>query len=170
MSPAEAKSLANIMMDGIEREHQTTRNVVAAVPENQLNFKLGEKGRTARELAWHLIASEAWFAGGIADRDFSKPETAMPPDAKVSDMLAFYDKEVAPRLARVKQLTGEQLAQTVGFFGVMNLPNVLYLGMWNSHSIHHRGQFSAYLRAMNAHVPSIYGGSADEPFQMPANA
>jgi hypothetical protein len=26
------------------------------------------------------------------------------------------------------------------------------------------------LRAMNVHVPSIYGGSADEPFEMPATA
>jgi uncharacterized damage-inducible protein DinB len=62
------------------------------------------------------------------------------------------------------------LAKVVEFFGVMNLPNVLYLGFWNSHSIHHRGQLSTYLRAMNAHVPSIYGGSADEPFVMPAGA
>jgi uncharacterized damage-inducible protein DinB len=30
--------------------------------------------------------------------------------------------------------------------------------------IHHRGQLSTYVRALNAHVPSIYGGSADEPF------
>ncbi len=170
MNPAEAKSLANVLINGIEQECQTTRKVVAAVPENQLEFKLGEKGRTARELAWHLVASEAWFVQGIADRDFSKPEIAMPPNARVADMLAFYDKEVTPGLARLKQLTGEQLAQTVSFFGIMNLPNVMYVSFWNNHSIHHRGQLSAYLRAMNAHVPSIYGGSADEPFQMPANA
>jgi hypothetical protein len=29
---------------------------------------------------------------------------------------------------------------------------------------------SAYLRSMGGKVPSIYGGSADEPFQMPATA
>ncbi|MCX6635146.1 MAG: hypothetical protein NT090_08715 [Acidobacteria bacterium] len=27
----------------------------------------------------------------------------------------------------------------------------------------HRGQLSAYLRPMGGKVPSIYGGSADEP-------
>ena len=37
-----------------------------------------------------------------------------------------------------------------------------------SHTIHHRGQLSTYLRPMGAKVPSIYGGSADEPFEMPA--
>jgi uncharacterized damage-inducible protein DinB len=39
-----------------------------------------------------------------------------------------------------------------------------------SHSIHHRGQLSAYLRPMGAKVPSIYGGSADEPFDATAKA
>jgi uncharacterized damage-inducible protein DinB len=29
------------------------------------------------------------------------------------------------------------------------------------HSVHHRGQLSAYLRPMGAAVPSIYGPSAD---------
>jgi len=45
------------------------------------------------------------------------------------------------------------------------LPVVIYIGWWANHMIHHRGQLSTYLRAMNAHVPSIYGGSADEPFE-----
>lgn len=31
-------------------------------------------------------------------------------------------------------------------------------------SIHHRGQFSIYLRLVGAKVPSIYGPSADEPW------
>ena len=30
--------------------------------------------------------------------------------------------------------------------------------------IHHRGQFSVYLRMADAKVPSIYGPSADEPW------
>ena len=170
MNPAEAKAIANMLIEGLEREYQTTRKVVAAVPDKQLDFKLGDKGRTTRELTWHLIASEAWFANGVASGDFSQAETPIPPNAKVADFVAFYEKEVPAATAKVKQLSGEQLAQIVDFFGVMKVPNVQLLGFWNSHSIHHRGQLSTYLRAMNAHVPSIYGGSADEPFEMPANA
>ena len=54
--------------------------------------------------------------------------------------------------------------------GIMNFPAVVYLQFLNNHMIHHRGQLSTYLRAMNAHVPSIYGGSADEPFTGSASA
>jgi uncharacterized damage-inducible protein DinB len=171
MSPAEAKSISNMLMEGIEREYETTKRVIAAIPQNQLDFKLGEKGRTMRELAWHLIASEAWFGNGIANGDFSTySEAPMPANASVADMTAFYSKEVSAGIARVKQLSGDQLAKIINFFGVMQVPNFSLIGFWNNHSIHHRGQLSAYLRAVNAHVPSIYGGSADEPFQTPATA
>lgn len=170
MNPAEAKSIANVLIDGIEREYQTTKRVIAAIPQNQLDFKLGEKGRTMRELAWHLIASEAWFGEGVANGDFSHSETTMPANASVADLVSFYDKEVPTKIARVKQLSGEQLAKIINFFGVMQVPNFGLIGFWNNHSIHHRGQLAAYLRAVNARVPSIYGGSADEPFEMPASA
>jgi uncharacterized damage-inducible protein DinB len=53
---------------------------------------------------------------------------------------------------------------------VFNLPAVAYLGFLNNHSIHHRGQLAAYLRPMGSKVPNIYGGSFDEPMQMPAGA
>ena len=170
MNPAEAKSIAQVLLGGVENEFPTTRKVLAAVPESQLNFKLGEKGRTARELAWHLAASEIWFGEAIASGDFSKPERTMPDNATVADIVAFYEKEMSAQIAKLKALSGEQLAKEVSLFGVMNMPDVLYLGFLTNHSVHHRGQLSAYLRAMNAHVPSIYGGSADEPFQMPAGA
>jgi len=168
MNPAEAKSIANMLIEGIEREHETTKKVIAAIPQNQLDFKLGEKGRTMRELAWHLAASEAWFGEGIASRDFSGAEAVMPPNASVADLSAFYAKEVPAKIAKVKKLTGEQSLEIINFFGVMQVPNFTLIGFWNNHSIHHRGQLAAYLRAVNAHVPSIYGGSADEPFPMPA--
>jgi uncharacterized damage-inducible protein DinB len=170
MNPAEAKSIAGMLLGGLETEYPITVKVLSAVPENQLDFKLGEKGRTARELAWHLVASEAWFIKAIVSGDFSYEETPMPPNASVADILAFYQKEIPAGFEQIKNLTGEQLAKEVSLGGVMNMPDVMYMTFWNNHSIHHRGQLSTYLRAMNAHVPSIYGGSADEPFQMPATA
>ena len=170
MNPAEAKGLAMMMVQGLEREYETTKKVVAALPENQLNFKLGDKGRTACELAWHLISSEAWFADGIIAGDFSRPEPDCPANITVAQMSAGYAEAMPAKFAQIKAMSGEDLAKIVSFFNVFQMPNATYLGFWNNHSIHHRGQLSTYLRAMNAHVPSIYGGSADEPFVMPASA
>ena len=42
---------------------------------------------------------------------------------------------------------------------------VSFLGFANNHSIHHRGQLAACLRAHGAKVPAIYGASAGEPMK-----
>ena len=60
-----------------------------------------------------------------------------------------------------------QLLTPVDFLGVFNMPAAFYLAFLNNHSIHHRGELATYLRPMGAKVPSIYGGSYDEPFKMP---
>ena len=165
----QAKGLAVVFIGQLEEEFKITRKVLAAVPEAQLDFKLGEKGKTAKELMWHLAASEYWFAEAIAAADFSMGEEQPPAPDTAKEIVAFYDK-VPGVIEKLKAVPGEKLAEIVNFYNVMQLPDVMFLQMCCSHSIHHRGQLSTYLRAMNAHVPSIYGGSADEPFEMPASA
>ena len=65
------------------------------------------------------------------------------------------------RLARLRSLTGEQLLRPVTFAGT-NQPDVMWLLLMNNHSIHHRGQLAAYLRAAGSKVPALFGVSADE--------
>lgn len=170
LSAQQAAQLGMVFAQALERESQTTKKVLAALPQEQLDFKLGEKGRTARELAWHIVASEIWFGNGICAGEFPMAESEGTPPATVKEMLETYEKELPPILAKLQTLSGEHLAKPVNFFNVFNLPAVFYMNFWNSHSIHHRGQLSTYLRAVNARVPSIYGGSADEPFEMPTSA
>ena len=167
-SPDQAKGIAQVFLQSLSTEVPTTKRVLACVPEAQMDFKLGEKGRTARELMWHLAHSEEWFAGCIAAGDFSADPSDGPAPATAAEVLAHYEEHVPPIIEKLQALSGEQLATPVSFFGAFNLPLVLYIDFWIHHTIHHRGQLSTYLRAMNAHVPDIYGGSADEPLEMPA--
>ena len=170
MTPQEAQGLANYLLQNLDQEHDTTRRVLAAVPEQQLNFQLGDKGRTTAELMWHLVQSERWFGEGIAGLKLDSFAEEGAPPATAAEIVARFDRDIPPLIARVKALTGEQLATPVNFMGFATLPVVLFIGWWANHTIHHRGQLSTYVRAMNAHVPTIYGGSADEPFGAAATA
>ena len=163
MTPQEAQGLAQYLFQTLDIEFAITRKVLAAVPADQLNFKLGEKGRTTAQLMWHMIQSNRGFGEGIANLKFDFPGEEAQPNTK-DEILAAFDRDIPPILARVKALTPEQLATPVNFMDFANVPDVIYVGWWANHMIHHRGQLSTYVRAMNAHVPSIYGGSADEPF------
>jgi uncharacterized damage-inducible protein DinB len=170
VTPEQAQGLATYLFQTLDNEIPTTRKLLAAVPADQLNFKLGEKGRTTAELMWHMVQSDRGFGEGIANLklDAFADEGVAPKTA--AEIVAVFDRDVLPLLEKVKSLTPEQLATPVNFMNFANLPLVIYIGWWANHAIHHRGQLSTYLRAMNAHVPSIYGGSADEPFGAAATA
>ena len=166
----QAKGLSMVFLQSLGNEVPTTRRVLAAVPEGQVDFKLGEKGRTTRELMWHIARSECWFGECIAAGSFERDPSDGPAPATAAEILAYYDGHAPALSDSLAVLPGEKLAAPVNFFNVFQLPMVLYMDFWIKHTVHHRGQLSMHLRAMNAHVPDIYGGSADEPFQMPATA
>jgi uncharacterized damage-inducible protein DinB len=168
LSPEQAQGMSMFMISGFENEIPITTKVLAAVPEDKLGFKLGDKGKTAKELMIHIMKSDIWFVNGIAAGEFAQgePEGAGPESTK--EIAAEYESGIRAALEKVKAMNGEQLAKPINFYNIMNLPAVMYMGFLNNHCVHHRGQLSTYLRAMNAHVPSIYGGSADEPFEPPA--
>jgi uncharacterized damage-inducible protein DinB len=150
----------------LEREYQTTRRVLQSLPEDKAEFTPNPIAMTARKLMWHIASSEAWFGQGIVAGSFDQPEPAMPEGITCAGIVEWYDKTLPPVIEKIKTLPPEALGKELNFFNVFNMPAVYYMGFWNSHSIHHRGQFSTYLRCVGARVPSIYGGSADEPFQM----
>jgi uncharacterized damage-inducible protein DinB len=63
--------------------------------------------------------------------------------------------------AKVAQLSSEELAKVIDFRGLFQMPAISFLQFAISHTIHHRGQLSMYLRPMGARVASIYGESYD---------
>ncbi len=74
---------------------------------------------------------------------------------------AWYEMTLRDRIAKLGAMTPEQMTRTIDFFG-MKAPAVTWLVMMNNHSVHHRGQLMAYLRAAGSRVPAVYGMSADE--------
>jgi len=169
MSPEFALGYCAMMLDGITREAEITKKVIAAVPDAASSYKPDPKARTAKELAWHLANSDVQFLDGIAGLNFKMESPEHPPQTS-AEVVAWYDDRIKRGVASIAAMTPEQLLTPVNFYGVFNLPAVLYLGFQSSHSIHHRGELATYLRPMGSKVPSIYGGSYDEPFQAPAAA
>lgn len=157
-----ASTYKDMMLGRIENEQKTTRKVIAAIPDQKLDYKHDPKVRTALELADHIVASELWFLNSIADGRFDWKEPA--PLKSTAEILAKYDKEFKPALERAKKCSGEHLVKITDFFG-MKMPTFSFIQFCQDHTVHHRGQLSTLLRPMGGKVPDIYGGSADEPFQ-----
>jgi uncharacterized damage-inducible protein DinB len=168
MNPEQATFTAQLFVQGLEREYAITRRVLAAVPEHKKDYRPDADARTAFSLASHIASSEVWFLNGIVKGEFVREGEKK--FGSVAEIVAYYDKEFPAALAKVKALPADKLAKVIPAFGMFNLPAAAYLAFVNNHSIHHRGQLATYLRPMGSKVPNIYGGSFDEPMQMPAGA
>jgi uncharacterized damage-inducible protein DinB len=167
MNADQAKAVAESLGQQLQQEWMTTVKVIQSIPENNKNWKPDEKARSAWELATHLAESDVWFLDGVLNQKFGAPDSAKSHAQSTAELVDWYKKNMPARLERVLAMDGPRLAQTVEFFG-MHMPNAHYLVFCAVHGAHHRGQLASYLRPMGGKVPSIYGGSADEPFQMPS--
>lgn len=165
MNPEQAKTVATAMAALWQGEFPATVRVVAAVNDANRDYRPHPRSRTAWELAKHLATADIWFLDGIAKGSFSfDPEAAKKADAQfhqIADVVAYYERTFPAKLGAVQDLPGESLSEVIDFFGMMSMSRAQWIGFANNHSVHHRGQLSAYLRALGARVPDIYGPSAD---------
>ena len=169
MTPEYATAFRDHMVQGLAGEMATTRRVLDAVPQERSDYKPDEKAKSGAELAWHLASTEVQMTEEIADMKFGmEPRYEAP--ATVAEIGPWYTEKMTAALDRVRAMTAEQLMTPVDFYGAFNFPAFMYLSFVEKHSTHHRGQLSAYLRPMGSKVPSIYGGSADEPWQGAADS
>ena len=169
MQPDQAKIFRDVYVATMKFENTATKRCIAAVPDGKGDYAPHPTNMTATDLAWHLAASEMWFMDGIINGEYEfGGDRARPTGVNTgAEIAAWYENAFNEHIAKLEAMSGEDLAKNIQF-AMFNDPAVTYLSFAIRHSVHHRGQLSAYLRPMGAKVPAIYGGSADEPFEMPA--
>jgi uncharacterized damage-inducible protein DinB len=166
MTPEAAQEILRFLLPQLQQESATTRKLLAAVPAENYTYKPSDLCMTALALASHIALSEVFFLRGVVNGAFEwKPVQFQTP----AEALAYYDEHVAALIAAAETLPGEKLAQPITF-AIWSEPAVAFLNIGLKHTIHHRGQLSAYLRPIGAKVPSIYGPTADEPRQAAASS
>lgn len=163
MQPDQATFLLQaIYLPGLKNEHRLTKSVIEAIPADKGDYRPDEASRGALDLAWHITATEMRFLDAVAAGGFDFTPNPRPDSVRTpADLVAWYVPNFASRVAKVEQLSSEQLLKIVDFRGMFQLPVVLYLGFVLHHTVHHRGQLSTYLRPMGGKVPAIYGESYD---------
>jgi len=157
-------------LDAYEREHAITMKVLRAFPPEQSELRPHPISKPARELAWVFALErglgKAGLANAFASGNAGGPSPAAP--ASWGTVLDAIDTAHADFRDAFASYTDDQLLEPIKFFGgpkmLIDVPRIDFAWFLISDQIHHRGQFSIYLRMAGAKVPSIYGPSADEPW------
>jgi len=162
ITPDQALFFRDFAVGRLRAEHPVTRSVIEAVPLDKAAYRPDDIGKSAVDLAWHIVSAEHRFLDAVVSGAFDFTNTGRPQDINTSgDVSEWYAKTFAEDIARVTSLGADGLTRIVDFRGLFQLPAVVYLHTVQIHSIHHRGQLSMYLRPMGAKVPAIYGESYD---------
>ena len=157
-------------LDAYDREHATTMRLLRAYPKDKLDLRPHPKTKTARELAWVFVL-ECGLGTKVWHDEFAKraPSGApAPPPESWNDQLAAVEKVTREFRDLIVSTPDAKLAENVHFFSAPKTMSEISRIDWAwfllHDQIHHRGQFSVYLRMADGKVPSIYGPTADEPW------
>jgi uncharacterized damage-inducible protein DinB len=129
------------------------------------NYKPDPKSRSAWDVAVHLAQADNWLIrSALAGKFEFDPAVAKQQAESFKDaaqLVAFYRSAMPETLQQLRAASADALTRHVDFFGVIQGPALNMVVFAHDHSLHHRGQLAAYLRAMGSKVPNIYGPSAD---------
>jgi len=153
-----------------ENEVNSTRKLLQAVPEKDINFKPAPISWTMGELAQHIATIYYWYVGtfteDVYDLAANRLERGEPGDIKAT--LDLFENNVEKARAALNAITDENLQEPwtmkAGDRTVIGpLPRgVVARSFLFNHIYHHRGEMIVYLRATGNKVPGLYGPTYEE--------
>jgi hypothetical protein len=149
-----------------EREAAVTLKVLRAFPADKIDWKPHPSARSAKDLAWAFVFDGIGGSQSV-EGELTFPPPNMPPKPDTWHGIVGEAERAFKVMADTVRKVGEpQLNTTVkSMTGPKQMSDVRRLDfLWFllNDIIHHRGQFSVYLRMAGGKVPAIYGPSGDE--------
>ena len=164
-------AIADVLLQELEHEAQTTRRVLERVPDAHLAWKPHPKSMSLGQLALHIATVPGGVAEFAAQSVIPEPPTVRRPSAtSAAELVPALERSVATARAVLGGMDDAAMDATWTLMSgdqvLMAMPRAAFLrAIMLNHWYHHRGQLSVYLRQLDVPVPSIYGPSADEnPF------
>ncbi len=158
---------AQDLLTELDHERLLTRRVLERAPEDYFGWQPHPKSMTLGKLAWHT----ADMLGGIesalqsTEVDLATMDFSTPKPADTEALLRQFDAEGAAARTLLAAASPADWAVTWtlrhGPHVIMQQSRAATVRHLISHTIHHRGQLSVYLRLLDVPVPYIYGPNAD---------
>jgi len=165
-------SISASLLPEFDQEMTNTRKALERIPDDKFDWKPHEKSMAMGGLATHLANLPSWTVYTINQDslDLEPPggeSFRVEPRNSRREVLGAFDENVAAARDAIAGASDEELLKPwtllKGGVTLMTLPKIAVLRSFvMNHIIHHRGQFTVYLRLNDIPVPSIYGPSADE--------
>ena len=153
----------------LKHESTLTKTILERVPLEMKDWRPHEKSTTLGRLATHIAETHRWISTILNADEFDFATAAFKAHVAASqeELIEILNTHVQAAIDTLSQATDEDFNKTWTIKRGVHviaapLKKVAVRGWGFSHTYHHRGQLSVYLRLLNIPVPGMYGPSADE--------
>lgn len=166
-------TIADWMVPEYDAEMESTRGILACVPDGKRDWKPHAKSMALGSLAVHVAETGTWWI----TETMTKETFAPPPDFKpwipatTAELLEKFDAMRAEaRASLVNASDADYMVNWTMLWGgqkIVDDARVRVVRKWGlNHLIHHRGQLGVYLRLLDIEFPGMYGPSATDMEKM----
>lgn len=158
--------ISALMIPELAAEAMMTRRLLARLPADKLNWQPTAELHTIGWNASHLVEILGWVPGIVGAREWdiapAGGEAQVAAEARdVSQLLARFDECLAAASAALQGVSDEAMAEPwslkAGGHTIFTMPKGECLRKWIfTHTAHHRGILSVYLRMAGVQCPSLY--------------
>ncbi len=152
----------------LKQETETTRKMLARVPNDKYDWKPHEKSMSIRSLSTHIAELPAWVDMALTtdELDFAANPYAPEQIDETPHLLDYLERNFekgAKALELAKDSTLDEnwtMRNGNDIYSVSSKAEVIRMSL--SQIIHHRAQLGVFLRLLNVPIPGSYGPSADD--------
>lgn len=150
------------------KEAQTTRKMLAIIPDDKYQWKPHEKSMTIEQLSTHIAELPTWVPMilNTSELDFESSPYEPKKIGTTAALLELFEKSLAEGKAALEAAKETQLPEPWTLRSGATIystdPKEDVIRMTFSQIIHHRAQLGVYLRLLNIPIPGSYGPSADD--------
>lgn len=146
------------LIDTYRTERLKTLTVWSQVPDARMTFRPERRARTPHEHMVHQCVSEDTWMRNMLGITVSRP--ALPADESRLAFIEHYAATSLERLIALESTSDDWFEEETRFFDVTR-SRAWVLMRRMTHSAHHRGQLTVYLRLWGQSLYSTYGPTAD---------
>ena len=157
-----------MLLKEMVQEAETTRKMLAIVPEEKFDWKPHHKSMSLRQLTAHIAELPTWIGMVLntAELDFATGAYQEKVLNSHAGLTTFFEQSLADALAQLEKATDDDLLPN----WILRNGESIYDDSPKSEVIrgvfcqivHHRAQLGVYLRLLDIPIPGSYGPSADE--------
>jgi uncharacterized damage-inducible protein DinB len=148
----------DFLVESYRTERLKTLSVWSQIPDARMTFRPEPRARTPLEHMVHQCVSEDTWMRTMLGVTVSRP--ALPQQETRPAFLEHYAAASGERLARIESQPDVWFEAETAFFDVKR-SKAWVLTRRLTHSAHHRGQLTVYLRLWGQALYSTYGPTAD---------